>query len=260
MVSTWLGHILRDPTVGAGIVAVLAALLGLDAPKWDARVARRQAEHDALARLTKQFYPHRPTGPRLYGFAPVLALRTNPGNRQVRLNARARIAWDLSAGQRCAGTTLARDWLATVGALALALRREHWPLRRFLQTYHLSVIREALVAMPFVAVLWAEGGLSRLEKNQAVAGVALMELAAFYNSLARQQREPVYFKGSADTPPLGPIVRAPGPGRRVVCTVLDRVLRSLRLTSRRMAGARRRLERIAASLPGSASAPTLPTI
>lgn len=65
---------------------------------------------------------------------------------------------------------------------------EQVPLRRFLRTHHLAIIREGMIVLPFVLLMAAREDLDAEEIDRAAWGLAFVELAAFHNSLARQQR------------------------------------------------------------------------
>ena len=257
-VSEVIAEYLNDDKL-ATIVGLLLSLiiiaLSLDAPKWDARVVRRQTEHDAIRRLYRELYARRPTGPDVYRFVRLVGLSESIRRRQARLNARTAIAQELPEMDFRAGCSIALAWIDTVGEMALIAHRERRPLRRFMQTFHLGVIREALLALPFVACLYARGELTRKQITRAAAGIALMDLAAFYNSVARQQREAIFFKGDNELEPLGPIVNPPSRITLPSYAVLDRTMRSLRLPSWRVRAARRRLIKIAESLQRAATPP-----
>lgn len=55
-------------------------------------------------------------------------------------------------------------------------RTDHVPLRRFLQTYHLTVIREGSIAFPFIVCMARDGKLDSTLMDHAACGLALMEL------------------------------------------------------------------------------------
>lgn len=243
----------------AAVLSLVSAFLGLDALRWEGRIRVRHREHEVRARLVSEHYDQRPRGTELYAFAPLLALRRPMRRRFHRLAARSRIAGGLPVVQYEQGCELALRWVSTVGVMAkLACYREQVPLRRFLQTYHLGVIREGSLALPFVVCLARTGRLTPEGLDHAAAGVALMELAARYNSLARQQRQPVYFLSKTDAAPLGPVVRAPRRLRLLWLTPLDLVSKSLRLRPYRIALARRLVSRLAAtelSTPLTGSSP-----
>jgi hypothetical protein len=237
-------EVLRDEgTAGAvaGVLGVISAALAMDGPRWDRKFSARLEEHKTLEKLTKSHYSRRP-GPDIYGFVQDLALGVAVRRRNERLLARSRKAAGLAADKRAKGRQLAVAWIESVGSFArLASEVEMLALRRFLQTYHLSIIREGSLVLPFVVDLLACDLLSDEEADDAMWGWALVELAAFYNSVARQQRQPVYFLAIHHERPVGPVVQAPGTWRRAVYGVVDRLSPRMKLRRWRMLSARYRL-------------------
>lgn len=244
-------------SVVAGVLSVVLSLLGLDGPRWDARFAPRLDERERLQLLLRTHYLGRP-GKDLYGFVPDLALRRPMAGRARRLAERLRLAEALPPGRYEQGCSLARQWLATVGEFARAAAvEEELPLRQFLQTYHLGVLREGLVALPFVMSLHHRDALSDAERDQAAWGLALIEAAARYNSLAPHQRQAVYFLDSAGLGPAGPIVRPPPRWLGPALTARNRLQPGLRLRQlRHRVLAERRLRRVPSRLSaGEADGP-----
>ena len=175
-------------------------------------------------------YKHRPHDPDDYEIlVPALAL-TGTGQSLDRLLERALLALDLPTSTYAYGRAYAVLWCSTVGQLARRARRDkRLPLRRFLQTFHLGIIREASLALPFVLCEVSRQSLGTDELEDAACGLALMELAAFYNSLARQQRDPVLFAASSAHPAFGPLLQAPSRGAEWGFDILDRFYRGIRL-------------------------------
>ena len=242
--------LLKDQTAASivsGILAIVLAALG-----WDSlnatQVAKRIQERRTLETLRKGSYVSRPTGPSYYSFVPDLALRRRYRRRRTRLLTRAQIARDLTPERYAEGCAFARQWIATVGAFAVdAGVHERVALRRFLRTHHLGLIREGMIALPFIVAMRAADELDGLERRRAAWGLALVELAAFYNSVARQQRQAVYF--STVDGPFGPVVRPPRWYRRPLLAFQDRLLVDLRLRRWRWWIAERRIERLASAMP-----------
>lgn len=227
--------------VATVILAVVLAALDLDGPRWDARFGRRQDERDQLVPLLAETYAQRrPLA--LYEF--VADLRLPEGSRaRDRLVERVRRAEALPPDRYAEGCSAARRWLGTVGEFARrAATVEELPLRQFMQTYHLGVIREGELALPFVVSMHRRNMLTPAEVDQAAWGVALKEAAVRYNSLVRHQREAVYFRARAGLGPVGPIVWPPAHWSGPLLTVWNSMQPQLRLRSlRHHRAARRRL-------------------
>jgi hypothetical protein len=245
-------------SVTSSVLGLIGAVLTLSGLRWDRNISSRQYEHTILSDRMSEFYHHRPrpTEWNFYALVPGLKLDGTLKKRHLRLLARSRRAGELDDSRYGRGCEFATGWVKSVGAMAHELcRTDHVPLRRFLQTYHLTVIREGSIAFPFIVCMARDGKLDSTLMDHAACGLALMELAASYNSIARQQRTPVYFdvKGM---PPVGPVVRAPHRRNRLFRNVQDLVFRKLRLREWRVRAVRRRLDRLVADLDASAALPS----
>lgn len=218
--------------VTTGCITVVLTLLSLDAPHWERTVAARARDHEIRVTLVDRFYTKRPLG--LYELVPHLALRTSIKRRPDRYQLRANKAAELPEPLRTNAMLLARKWLETIGTFAEEAAWRKVDLRPFLSTYHLGVVREGVIAVPIAISMMARNELSSEEIDQLSHGFTLVELAAKYNSRARQQREPIYFVAkSHDEPPVGPVLRAPGKWERRLYDVLERFDRPLRIRGRR---------------------------
>jgi hypothetical protein len=228
--------------VGLALALVAIILAGV-AEHMNAIQVARVMERSALEKLIDEFYSLRPTGDQLYGFVPDLALRRRIRWRSRRLTERSVLAARLDPHRLALGCELARRWVDSVGAMAHAASiDEEVPLRRFLRTYHLAVIRDGLLVLPFLFLMAGRDELDAEQIDRAAWGLALVELAAFYNSLARQQRQAVYFHVQAVT--MGPVLRAPRLWKRPVLSILDRLFAGLPLRHWRRLTAGRRLTRL----------------
>ncbi len=237
------------------VLALIAVLLAGVAEHMNAIQVDRVEERETLDRLIASFYSHRPTGDPLYSFAPDLALRRRLRWRSRRLVERTVLAASLDSQRTDRGCELARSWVHSVGAMARAAAvDEQVPLRRFFRTHHLAVIREGMIVLPFLLLMAARDELGPEEIDRAAWGLAFVELAAFYNSLARQQRQAVYFRAQDVT--MGPVLRAPRLWRRPLLNLLDRVLRDLRLRHWRRRVAGRRIARLGKRVPGVLDKPS----
>ena len=237
--------------VPAAALAVILALLSFDAARAS-RTTNRRRERATLDDLVARYYRNRPTQ-HLYGFVGDLSLAEH--SRRRRLLRRACAACTLSDLRIAEGWCLGRQWVQTVGRFAHAAAVENQvPLRRFLQTYHLGVIREGALALPFVVAMAASGQLSQDELREAAWGIALVKSAAMYNARARQQREPVYFM----TPegPVGPVVQPPRAANRWLLNIADRSSPDIRLRRWRYRLARRQVIRIARQLQAAGMVPS----
>ncbi|MDN3351971.1 hypothetical protein [Actinomadura sp. DC4] len=213
--------------VATGLISLVLAFLSLDTPRWERSVATSAKDHTVRLDLTERFYKNRPL--ELYQLVPHLALRTPIGRRRDRFRLRADKAAKLPEPLRAEAVLAARKWIETVGALAEAASRSRVDLRPFLGTYHLGVIREGVIAVPIAMSLMARDELSPEEIDRLSWGLALVELAAAYNSRARQQREAIYFAAKGHEPPIGPVLRAPGKWERRVYDFRERFDRPLRI-------------------------------
>jgi hypothetical protein len=237
-------------SITSAVLGMVGAVLNLSGLRWDKNISSRQHEHAILTERLAEFYDRRPRPHDwdFYSLVPDLKLDRDLKHRYERLLARSRRANNLDGSRYDRGCEFAARWVASVGAMAHELSRtDRVPLRAFLQTYHLTLIREGSIALPFIVCMASDGRLGPTETDHAACGVALMELAAWYNSVARQQRSPVYFDVKG-LPPVGPVVREPSRRKQLVCDAQDLLCRKLRLRERRVRSARRRLACLAAGL------------
>lgn len=260
-------HSILDDAATAGVVgAVITAVgfaLGLSPLHWEAGFGRRLQLHQTLEELRRKRYDgqaNRDLGERfeshgkalrgIYDFDRLLALRSSaPRNRTARLAERVELVDQLSASEIDFGYELAARWVALTGRFARAATVEQGlrpvPLRPFLQTYHLQLIREGALVEPFLVHRMTRGGVL---EDDAVWGLALMDLARSYNSIARQQRDPVVFEvaHTQDVPAV--VCAAPHRAFRRALTVIDFCSPGFRLYRWRYVWARRRVRRALASL------------
>ena len=252
-----LANNMQAATITSAALGVVSVVLTLSGLRWDKNISSRQHEHTILSERYADFYDHRPR-PRdwnFYSLVPDLKLDRDLKRRHERLLTRSRRANDLDGYRYDRGCEFADKWVSSVGAMAHELSRtDRVPLRRFLQTYHLTLIREGSIALPFIVTMASNDKLGPTEMDRAACGVALMELAASYNSIARQQRSPVYFDVKG-LPPIGPVVRAPHRRNHLARNAQDLLCRKLRLHEWRIRAARRRLDQLAADLRSSAAPP-----
>ena len=223
------------------LVGLIAIRPALDESRWQIRINQRAREYDDLATMRDSSYNQRPTDP-LYAIAPYLALGRSVWMRRNRLAARARQAADLPSETGELGIRLAREWLCSVGYFSRSAGLERQiALRRFLQTNHLNIIREGSICLPFIIVAMTNGQLNREEEELAEWGVALLDLAAFYNSLARQQRQAIYMDVPGIDIPVGPIVNGPRRITLIYYTALDHLMKNLAMSPKHGKRARRKL-------------------
>lgn len=242
IMQSWL----FDPLVSGGVatlVALPAAALSVEAARWSSRFPARVKERQVVSRLVAEYYDERPKR-QLLELAPDLALGRRYLCRRTRLLKRAERASALREERYdrfSDGAVYARRWINTVGRAAYeAGAIEEIALRRFLQTYHLGVLREGTVATPFVLCLLARGELSQGDVEYALWGMALVDLAARYNSIARQQRQSVFIDVKGVERPLGPIVRPPARWRRPWLSLVDMCSPELVLRARHRRAVHRR--------------------
>ena len=255
---------LIDNADAAGAVSALAALglawVSVPSTVWKRRYERNKSNFNTLERLEGETYKNRATDS-MYTLASALKLPVDsPIGRGDRLLVRTLAIDLLSDEQQRVGEEVSDRWIESVGRFARsASRQRHLPLRSFLQTNHLGVIRDAALVEPFVIRRLASSDIHiRSEKGElAIWGLALADLARFYNSLARQQREAISFERKPPEFQENGIVLYP-PGRMVrpPLSVLDMILRSLRLRLWRYLSAKRRTKRIANQVTVQVVAPT----
>jgi hypothetical protein len=231
---------LLNDAAAAGVVTGVLGLVGivmwLPALWWEATFSRRLRAHEVLKELCSTYYDgcydqrfgtepkHSDSVRELYDFDRLLALDAGVASmrRNIRLAARVAQVDVMSDAERGMGYELAQRWVDLTGRFARASGPEHgWrslPLRGFLQTYHLQVIREGALVEPFLVHRVVATGRPCLD--DAVWGLALMDLARRYNSVARQQREAVLFE-VGDVRDARRVVRPPP--RRWQCLVLTLV-------------------------------------
>lgn len=214
-------------TVTASVLTILFSAFSLDRPHWERKFTINAKEHEIRSTLIQRYYRNRPRN--LYSLVPHLALRTPIERRRDRFRLRAERAAALPEPLRSEAVLAARAWIGTVGALAEEAARSRADLRPFLGTYHLGVIREGVIAVPIAMSMMARRELTAEEEDRLGWGLALVELAATYNSRARQQRRPIYFTNTGHEAPIGPVLRAPGKGRRRLYDLMELFERPLRL-------------------------------
>jgi len=239
-----------DPTlagVAAAAVAIPLALVSIESLRWTRRAAERERERTSVGRLYSELYKNRPTAD-LYPFASPLALRRRIRSRRSRFAERALLARELPPSDYASGERLSREWLGTVGKFAKQAAFERVPLRRFMQTYHLGVIREGLLVSPLLISEFARGHLDEEDESLAFWGMALVELAARYNSLAPQQRQAVFAENAGIT--YGPLLLHPSRLAVPYWTAKDRISPRLVLRRRNLRSARRLYRAAAARLGG----------
>ena len=200
--------LLQDAGLAGFVAGVLSALIvvisQLDEYRWGRKWATRRAQRDRRRALVSEYYSRRPTRP-IYDLVPHMALARPIADRRMRFQSRARMldAVDLHLANEA--DRVAREWLSSVGEFSRRSAEEHLPLRIFLATYHLGVMREGAVAVPIAARLLASGQLGSHEREQLFWGMALLDLAGDYNSVARQQRQAVFYEEVSHHPPIGPV-------------------------------------------------------
>lgn len=242
-----IGEALHDVGLASFVTAVLSILIvlitQLDEFRWGRKWTARREDRNLRTSLVSEFYETRPTRP-LYDLVPQMALERPLSNRIQRFQLRAaRLdAEDFVGGKEA--EAVARGWIASVGAFAQAVARDRLPLRMFLATYHLGVMREGAVAVPIAARLLAAGELSADERERLYWGMALLDLAGDYNSIARQQRGSVYYEERQHQPPIGPVRVPPSRWSRPINDVRDIVSSSFYLRRWRYVRSRRWLVRL----------------
>jgi hypothetical protein len=204
----------------ATILGVVTALISqIDDAKWGRDWTRRRQERERRQKLVGEWYSRRPTL-ELYRLVSKMALEHPVASRRARYAMRAQKVLELDPEDRQEAEQAAILWLETVGELAKRSRESRLPLRYFLATYHLGVMREGVIAIPIAVTLLASHRLDEGQRQKLFWGAALLDLAARYNSVARQQRDPVFFASKSHEPAVGPVRNPP---RRIVVPYLNLV-------------------------------------
>jgi hypothetical protein len=117
-------------------------------------------------------------------------------SRPNSLAKRAMCMASLSESNRATAVAAATQWMERAGEVAqLASRRSSHGLRAFLQTFHLSLIREGSIVEPVLISQLARGewpgSLPVGSLSLYQAALAMTDLARAYNAIARQQRDVV---------------------------------------------------------------------
>lgn len=204
----FISALLEDASLAGFVSAVLSILIvivsQLDEYRWGRQWDRKRTQRDRRRALVVAYYARRPTRP-IYDLVPHMALARPISDRRKRFASRARTLDAADERMADQADRIARQWLGSVGEFARRSSEERLPLRVFLATYHLGVMREGAVAVPIAARLLAAGQLSHHESEQLFWGMALLDLAGDYNSIARQQRQAVYYEEVGHHPPIGPV-------------------------------------------------------
>lgn len=207
--------------VVAGSLTLIITVLSMDGPHWERKFVLSHKAHKLRRTSYERYYAHRPV--RLYELVPHMALGISVATRRDRYRLRAERVASLSHSLRVQAEQDAHSWITTVGAFAEDAARSRLRLRPFLATYHLGIIREGGIAVPIALVLMARGELSAEERDRLAWGLTLVQLAVWYNTMARQQRQAVYFMAKGHVPPVGPVLQAPKRWRALVLNPVDQL-------------------------------------
>ncbi len=240
--------LLTNQVAGGAVAMVLGVVLALitRSSGWHAQFQRSAWSHGVVGDLVAAGYADRNGHGLLYDFVEDLRLGSDAEEGSARKDAqrtvdRVELVSAMSPSRRAEALGCANHWAVSVGGFARSAASEKVPLRAFLQTYHLGVIREAALAEPLL--IW-ERSSSPVPHTEAsdeewLWALSLRDLAVEYNWTAPWQRRAVSFTGD----PTREVLRAPG---WLLCTVGDaaNIVRGFRITRSRYRRARRRAMRI----------------
>jgi hypothetical protein len=238
----------------ASIAGIVGAVLGfglawinVPSSRWERRFNANKRNFRFLEKLESEHYGRRSSGP-LYAYVSLLSLQDNTLNTQSiqRLIARIeKVANHMTKSELEPGCATALNWATEVGTFARSANQKRgFPLRSFLQTNHLAVIRDAALAEPFL--LWQlstqRPQMDGEDRELVCWALALASLARSYNSTARQQREAVSFERKPpDFIDHGEIVRSPSVYSRPFLNIRDVMSPRFRLRRRRFQSSSQRL-------------------
>lgn len=216
------------PAIVAGVLAIVAALMALPRARWEARFERDANEYELVEELVEDHYnSSRREWRCLYKLRDDLCIgQPELKGRARRLSTRAERVDALDPQRRTLGLKAAQLWASSVGQLAETASTQGLRLRRFLQTYHLTLIREGALAEAFL--VWSDPRDDPSLDDHAAWAFALRDLALAYNALAPHQREPVTFLSSPGEDALLIVDSPPHPHLRFLNT-RNRLSRGLRL-------------------------------
>jgi len=213
--------------------------------KWRAMNARGIRVRTRRVCLTEEFYKHRSSRGQLYEYR--YRLKLAPGlavSSAVERSAhRAVLVDSMPERDRLEALARADQWAWSAGKFAeSASGLRPMPLRGFLGTYHLGLVREGFLAEPFLvwSIATGKAGLDRPGDEVRIWALALRDRAARYNAVTRHQRKPVYFAGD-DASAVGIVLPAPPRWRRPDLSFVDCCSPSFRLFAWRFWIARHRL-------------------
>ncbi len=249
--SNCMSDYLNDPVI-AGLVgvglAILAGVINVRAVRWQWRFNGRADDRERIDELVDRFYSEEIRRPwnDLYKFVGDLALSQQGGvNKMHKLVARVRAVDRMDSDRRDVACMAAGVWARSVGALAknVALQ-DKLPLRTFLATYHIMVIRHGALAEPFLLWAWQHRNHPADHTFEQVCwALALRDLAVAYNSVARQQREPVAFQTTGAERRPYVVVQPPASGL-LLLSLASLIARWFRLWPWRYWLARRHVRRV----------------
>jgi hypothetical protein len=187
-------RVMNDLLLSLTTVALVASAVVWRRERWRVRLSQRQATFEEI-RSWSCTYARRGIAGNLYDFTSAFStgeLTRGPESRAKRAMCMA----SLSASDRATAIAAAQQWMECVGEVAeLASRRSSHGLRAFLQTFHLSLIREGSIAEPVLISQLARGewpaSLPKGSLSRYQAALAMADLARAYNAVARQQRDVV---------------------------------------------------------------------
>jgi len=221
-----------------GVLAVATLYVGWWFSHSDLKVAQRNTWRNRIRELEHDSYAKRDSKS-LYRAVDSMALDgvTNYRRLQERNGARLNHIEEIRKSHPDIyqeALENAKNWVTQVGIFAEAAHREKLPLRAFMQTNHLALIRESALALPWLIVERRVTGAA-VDQRLFNYAAAISDLAKCYNEMARQQRQPVYFSADEFHGPYGPICKRPSLLRRGFWNIARLFFPNLRLNSLRVA-------------------------
>jgi hypothetical protein len=202
--------------------------------RWSGRIGDRERAYKQHKIYANYYEYRKPPKGSLYDYIEKLAINRielNPENtaeRAIRVT-------QLPRQELEEISTFALKWLDGAGRVAEeADKEDSHGLRTFMQTFHLSVIREASIVEPVYVAQTAlatwPGELSNEQLKRINLGLALNDLAREYNSVAAQQRELVLFTQTDSMGRHFTLVERPPKWRIPLLNARDRMKRSFKLS------------------------------
>lgn len=218
---------------------------------WNNHLYFRVKDYEDLETASAQYKKRAEASRTLYDLVRPLTIAAH-SESQSDLFQRIRQFRSLPDVAQSDGLARCERWLEAAGRVGFASsRRGGAHLRQFLQTFHLSVIREGSIAEVLLVSGLANGTLIGERDEPGLElyfrAIALSDLAKRYNSIAKQQRNDVTFTQVSISGER--LVAWPAPSTSpIFLNIQDRLSPSMKLTEKRIAAVKKRLNESATIL------------